>query len=140
MEEIIVNDYGHRKKCFTMEKNYGDKKHAVTAVGTTYRDLEFPSGRTDNQINHLIIWKRDMNFIRQVKGMRGAECNPDHCLVKVVCGNKLMREVISKEHIRRVKSSLLKNGEKKKWNSGNRTIYTTLFKIITIITGINHKQ
>jgi len=38
-------------------------------------------GKTDNQINHILIDKRWHSSILDVQSFRGAYCDTDHCLV-----------------------------------------------------------
>jgi len=53
-----------------------------------------PDGKTHNQINHIWIGRRWNSSIRDVRSIRGAECDTDHYLVVAKARERL---AVSKE-------------------------------------------
>lgn len=48
-----------------------------------------PDGKTENQIDHVLIDRRHASDILQVDSCRGADCNSDHYLVRIKCRQRI---------------------------------------------------
>jgi len=48
-----------------------------------------PAGRRVNQIDHVLINKRRATTVEDVKTMRGANCDRDHFLVRIIIRHKI---------------------------------------------------
>ena len=54
----------------------------------TWKD---PAGRTINQIDHVLINKRRATIVEDVKTMRGANCDSDHFLIRILIKHRISR-------------------------------------------------
>jgi endonuclease/exonuclease/phosphatase family metal-dependent hydrolase len=56
-----------------------------------------PTGRTENQIDHVLINKRRATIVEDVKTMRGANCDSDHFLIRTTIRHKISRTYQKKQ-------------------------------------------
>jgi hypothetical protein len=67
--------------------NFATSKNLIVKSTTfSHRDIHkhtwtFPDGVTHNQIDHVLIDKRQHSNILDVRPFRGSDCDTDHCLV-----------------------------------------------------------
>ena len=58
--------------------------------------LNSPDGKTHNQIDHILIDRRWLSIILDVRSFRKADCDTDHYLVFANLGNDW--QYVSKQH------------------------------------------
>jgi hypothetical protein len=77
----ISNDSGVRVVNFVTSKNLVVKSTVFPDRNIHKYTGASPEGKTYNQIDHVLIDKRQHSSILDVRSLRGADCDTDHCLV-----------------------------------------------------------
>jgi hypothetical protein len=55
----------------------------------TIKTWRYPDGKTNNQIDHILIDKRNASSILDIKSCRGTSSDSDHFLVRGKCRHKI---------------------------------------------------
>jgi len=66
--------------------NFATSKNLVKNVMFLYRNIHkyswtSPDGKTHNQIDHILIDRRWLSTVINIRSFRGADCDTDHYLV-----------------------------------------------------------
>jgi endonuclease/exonuclease/phosphatase family metal-dependent hydrolase len=77
----IRNDNGVRLVNFPTSKNLRVKSTMFPHRNIHTYTWTFPDGKTDNQIDHLLVDRRRHSYVLDVRLFRAADCDSDHCLV-----------------------------------------------------------
>lgn len=77
----MTNDYG--KRCIEFAG-----RHGLEVTSTLFEDKRIhkvtwmsPDGKTQNQIDHILIEERDVISIKNVRSYRGPDADSDHFMV-----------------------------------------------------------
>jgi hypothetical protein len=84
-----INDNGVRVVNFTTSKNLIVKSAMFPHRNIQQYTWTSPDGKTQNQIDHVLIDKRWHSSILDVRSFRGADCDTDHYLVVAKVREKL---------------------------------------------------
>ncbi|XP_063907443.1 craniofacial development protein 2-like [Zophobas morio] len=70
-----------------------------------------PDGKTVNQIDHILVERRDAQLITRLRSYRGAEANSDHFLVRADLKQEIPKKKEGKKTQRDINVNKLKKGE-----------------------------
>jgi endonuclease/exonuclease/phosphatase family metal-dependent hydrolase len=84
------NDSGQRLRDFTFSKDLVVSSTYCPHKGIHKYTWTSPDGITHNQIDHLLIQRRNASSIIDVRTCHGANCGSDHHLVKAVYRCQIM--------------------------------------------------
>jgi endonuclease/exonuclease/phosphatase family metal-dependent hydrolase len=77
----ISNDNGVRVVNFTSSKNLTVKSTMFPHSNTHKYTWTSPDGKTHNQIDHILVDRRRLSSVLDVRTYRGADCDTDYYLV-----------------------------------------------------------
>ena len=69
-----------------------------------------PDGKTHNQIDHMLIYRRRQSSVLDVRSFRGADCDTDHYLVVVKVRERL---AVSKQAVQKLDGERINQGKLK---------------------------
>lgn len=122
----ISNDNGKRLIAFAVERSMVIRSTQLQRKEIHKGTWMSPDRKTINQIDHVLIDRRHMNLIENIRSMRGAECNSDHLLVRVTCGangRKEMVKAVERKVTRKFDINLL---QKEEWMKRYKLVVTEM--------------
>jgi endonuclease/exonuclease/phosphatase family metal-dependent hydrolase len=101
----ISNDNGVRVVNFATSKNLVVKSTMFPHCSIHKYTWTSPDGKTHNQIDHILIDRRQHSSILDAKSFRGADCDSDHYLVvakvreRLAVGKQLVKKMVWRDLI-----------------------------------------